>query len=305
MMNKQHGLRLDLSSVALRNGDPETLVRQARELAEPHGFTIGIQMHNISTALELESMAQLGVPLSFHAPVISEYMMNFAAEDPATAWQAAEEQVLLMRRYRVNRAVFHAFRMTDQAVPAFGHGLSYDDCMKPARRDELMRRSGSRFVCDFTGLEEFRLRRDRLKANLAKLRKRYPQIVWCVENDFPAYGAGDLRGGDLAYLENPVCIDTGHMWATAKMLNLDFHREIQTALDSGNVQMIHLHASRYKFSMDAELWGDGHLPLDYPNDMDLPAVVKACKAAGVPHFVLEIPPMTIHDVETFLRFYGE
>ncbi|MPM21985.1 hypothetical protein SDC9_68435 [bioreactor metagenome] len=302
-MMKADDLRLDLSSLALHDGDTAELVRAARKLAEPHGFTVGVQVHNTASAMDLERMAGLGVPLSFHTPILSEYVMNLAAADNAPAFAVAEEQMAFMRRYKVDRAVFHGFRMTDLPIPAFGNGRSYDYCMKPANRPELARREGSRFVCDFTADPEFLMRRDRVKANLALLRKRYPAITWCVENDFPAYGSGNLRGSDLAYLEHPVCLDTGHLWASAKMLGFDFYREMQIALDSGHVRMIHFHASRYTFDMDHEDWGDGHLPLDHPTAISLARVAQACRAAGVGHYVLEIPTATLRDVETFLRLY--
>lgn len=303
-MEKDCNLRLDLTSTALKGEDAPELVRRARALAAPHRITIGIQLHNTAELPEVGRLARLGAPLSFHAPVGGRFNMNFAAEDASLTFQMADEQAELMRRFGADRAVFHGFIMTDLPVPAFGHGKSYDECMKSVCRPELVRHEGSRFVSDFTGTAEFLERRERVKNNLKLLRARHPDILWCVENDFPGYGSGDLRGRDLAYLEHPVCLDTGHLWAASKMLDLDFYREIEVMLASGNVKMVHFHASRYTFDMDYDEWGDGHLPLDYPTAMDLKWIAQACKKANVPHFVLEIAPETLRNVERFIELYG-
>ena len=45
---------------------------------------------------------------------------------------------------------------------------------------------------------------------------------------YPAHTTLMLRGRDLAYLEHEVCMDTGHLWASSKMLDLDFYEEAET-----------------------------------------------------------------------------
>ena len=67
--------------------------------------------------------------------------------------------------------------------------------------------------------------------------------------------------------------------------------------------MVHFHASRYTFDMDHDRWGDGHLPLDHPTAMDVARIVRECKRAGVPHFVLEIHAGTARDVVRFIELY--
>ena len=296
-------IRLDLTSSALRGENAFEIVQGSLAAAAGHDVEIGIQMHNIATREEVERMRTMNVPLSFHAPVGGAWLLNFAARDASLTFRECDKQSEMMHRYGVDRAVFHCFVMTDLPVPAFGHGKSYDECMKPVCRPELLRAPGSRFVRDFTGTAEFLERRDRVKENLRKLRELHPEILWCVENDFPGYGAGDLRGCDLAALDSPVCFDTGHMWATSKMLDLDFYHELEVALASGNVRMVHFHVSRYTFDMDYEQWSDGHLSLDHPTAMDLARIVQMCKRAGVPHFVLEINAGTARDVVRFIELY--
>ncbi|MBE6367695.1 MAG: hypothetical protein E7052_07305 [Lentisphaerae bacterium] len=298
-------LLIDITSAALGKPGAAEWMSSAQTLAAQYNAVIGVQVHNSALVNEFELAVACNYPLSFHAPVLGEYMMNFAAEDASLSWQMAAEQADLMRRYQVKRAVFHGALMTDLAIYAFGHGMSYHECMMQAQRSDLLRSSGSFFVRDYTASDEYLLRRDRLKNNLLELRKRYPDLLWCVENDFPAHTAGVLRGCDLAYLEHPVCFDTGHMWAASKMLELDFYAELDAALAGGMVEMIHLHASKHKFSAPHDSWGDGHLPLNIATDMDIAKIIRKCRQNQVKHIVLEIADASLSDVQTVLRYYFE
>ena len=297
--------RIDLSSTIFDQKDLRWL-GEAWDLLDQHGFSFGIQVHNSAADEELEMAANAGFMLSFHLPVQGRYMLNFAAEDTSKSWDIIKEQYELMVQYSVCRTVFHGFLMTDKDICAFGHGKSYYDCMNAARRIELLRSPVSNFVRDFTNTDEFLMRRERLKENLERLRFEYGEYHWCIENDFPAITSGMLRGSDMAYLKHELCFDTGHMWATSKMLDLDFYEELNTALESECVEMIHLHASKYTFDMPHDQWGDGHLPLTYPNSaIDLKKVVQMCKNAGVGHFVLECGTTQLEDIKLFLRYYFE
>ena len=298
-------LVIDISSTALSKPGAEKWMIQAKELAAQYNAVLGVQVHNSALQEEFDLAISSNYPLSFHSPVMGEYMMNFSSEDPALSWQMAAEQAALMKKHNVFRSVFHAALMTDKPIYAFGHGMTYQECMRQANRTELAREPGLPFIADYTNSEEYLMRRERLKNNLKELKKRYPEFLWCVENDFPAFVAGVLRGSDLAYLEHEVCFDTGHMWATSKMLDLDFYEELQKALQSGNVKMIHLHASKYTFDMPHGKWGDGHLPLNYPTAMDIPYIIRQCRNADVKHIVLEIGTAALEDVQTVLRYYFE
>ena len=298
-------LVIDITSAALSRPGAAEWMQKAQKAADMYNAILGVQVHNSALADEVELAVASNWPLSFHSPVLGEYMMNFAAVDASTSWKMAAGQVEMMKKYNVSRSVFHAALMTDMDIYAFGHGMTYHECMMQSNRPELLRRDEAPFIRDYTDSEEYLMRRDRLKNNLAELKKRYPDFLWCVENDFPAYVAGVLRGQDLAYLEHEVCFDTGHMWATGKMLDLDFYEELNTALASGNVKMIHLHASKHTLDMPHSKWGDGHLPLNHPTAMDIPYIIRRCRECSVKHIVLEIASASLADVETVLQHYFE
>ncbi len=302
----QGSLIIDITSAALKKNPAwQQWMNHASDLAAQYGAILGVQIHNSALEDEFDLAVKSNYPLSFHAPVLGEYMMNFAAEDAAVSWKMADEQAVLMKKLQVTRAVFHAALMTDKNIYAFGHGMTYHECMRQSARPELLRDDCEFFIRDYTDTEEYLQRRERLKSNLKLLREKYPEYLWCVENDFPGHVAGVLRGRDLAYLEHPVCFDTGHMWATAKMLDLDFYEEMDAVMASGNVKMIHLHASRHKFENPHNTWGDGHLPLNHAANMDIPRIIRSCRQHDVRHIVLEIADAGLDDVKTVLRYYFE
>ena len=296
--------RLDITSAVLNQVD-HSWIFEARHLAEAAGVELGMQVHNSASDEVLAMAENTGLPLSFHSPVQGRFLFNFAAENVDLYWQMIEEQYALMQKYKVERTVFHCFLMTDAVIGAFGHGKTYGECMLAGFRRELVRAPGSRFVRDFTNCDEFVMRRERVKNNLRRLRELHPDCLWCVENDFPAYTSGMLRGEDLAYIDHETCFDTGHMWATCKMLDRDFYCELDNALSGGKVRMVHLHASRYTMDMPHEEFGDGHLPLTTPTEIDLGLVVRKCRNAGSSHFVLEIGNAALEDIKIFLSYYNE
>ena len=146
------------------------------------------------------------------------------------------------------------------------------------------------------------MRRERVKKNLAELKRRFPQINWCIEVDLPFYGAGSILPEDMIYLDFPVCLDTGHFWCACGTFKKDFHHEVGKFLKSGRVEMIHLHASIYDQSIPVDQWRDGHKVLATPNAMDLPRFVRSCAAAGVRHFVLEIFDSSPQDLELLVQW---
>ena len=301
---KNHPLQLDITSAVLLQPDCGWL-KDAQKLLAQYNGQLGIQMHNTSSPELLDKAVSTKLPLSLHAPVFDKYQLNLAAANADISWAILDHQYDIMKKHNINRAVFHGFLMTDQAIEAFGHGKDWYECMNRARRPELLRAADSNFVCNFTQSAEFIARRNILKNNLQLLTEKYPDICWCIENDYPGVVSGLLRGEDMQAIEHELCFDTGHMWITCKMLDLNMYEELNTALSSGMVQMVHFHNSPYTFDMPHEQWSDGHQPLNTPGAMDLKRIAQTCKQSGVWHFVLEIGNASLADVEIFLQYYFE
>ena len=143
-----------------------------------------------------------------------------------------------------------------------------------------------------------------MKSNLKILRERYRDLTICIENDYPAFGEGSMLPKDVSFYEHPLCLDTGHLWITSHLFGLDFFEAAAEIIASGNVKMMHLHASKYDDSYDDRAWGDGHLPLSIPNaeNMRLRELVKLAVSSGLRHIVLEITSGTEDDVRILLGY---
>ena len=299
--------RLEFTSGVFRDLEHrERILNNSRELCARCGVEFGVQLHNTCTYDEIKFFIDNGVPLSAHAPVEQPYNWNFAVADMTSIWKAVDENIAYLRGLGVSRMVFHGFFMTDVPVPAFGHGKSFWECMKTVLRPELMRWEGIMLNGDFTALPEYKERQKRVKANLAVLREKYPDLTICLENDFPAVGEGDMLPRDMAGYGHPLCLDTGHLWIAARLFGVDFVEAANEMIASGNVRMMHLHASKYDDSYPDERWSDGHLPLSIPNaaNMHLCEIVRNAVAAGLRHIVLEIASGTEEDIRIALRYLG-
>lgn len=296
---------LDFTSSPFKKSDGIANLAECRKTAEEYGFDFGVQLHNTAGADEIKNLTTAGVKLSAHAPLVAEYAINLGAKSFDPAKKLIEENCKMFRKLGINRTVFHGFGMTDEPIPMFGGGRSYDECMQQIFRPELSIDGNSRICCDFTHSEEFKERQLRVKERLAYIRKTYPDILWCIENDFPAYGSANIFSENSIFLENPICLDSSHLWATAYIYDRDFHEETIKFLESGQVKMVHIHASIYTDKVAKADWSDGHLTLNTPNEMELPRFVKACRDANVKHYVLEIPGGNSDDIHAFAEMWNQ
>lgn len=296
-------LIIDFTSSAVVGENGGELVRQAVEACAGYGFQFGIQLHNTSTLEKIEKAASFGVPLSIHAPLLSDFLINLGAESPDESFRVIDDNAKLMRRFGCTKAVFHGFTMTDKPVPAFGRGRSYDECMQSIFRPELCL-PGSRICRNFFDTDEFRERNGRIAQRLEYIREQYPDLTFCIENDFPAYGSAALLPEAMRNYNHPMCLDSSHLWASAFVFDRDFKTEVKNFLSTGKIEMVHLHASKYDHTFAKEEWSDGHLPLSTSNRMDLPWFVSSCKAAGCRHIVLEIVKGSIDDIHIFAKMWN-
>lgn len=261
-----------------------------------HGFEFGIQIHNTAEESQIEEITGLGVPMSFHAPILSDFQINLASEDPGPSMEAFAKTAELMRRHNVDKAVFHGFNMTDLPIPSFGRGRDYTVSFASSIRKELSLPDSA--ICrDFFGTDEYRLRNARVNRRLAGIRQEYHDVSFLLENDFPAYGSGSIFAEHIAGMKNPICLDSSHLWASSHVFDRDFHMEAEAFLKSGLVEMVHLHASAYTSEIPKGRWSDGHLPLNTKNSMDLPRFIRMCRNYSVLHFILEINGLSRADID--------
>jgi hypothetical protein len=305
MNSNKDQILLDVTSSAFIGDAGYRNLLECRKACEQHGLTFGVQLHNTATREEIERIAGFGVPMSAHAPLFSEYGINLAAKDAGLSMTELRRNAEIMRRYKMTRAVFHGFVMTDLPVPAFGRGRSYDASMSQIFRPEMSIDGVSRICGDFLNTEEYAMRRDYVKKRLEIVREEFPDLLFCIENDFPAYGSANLFAGDsAASFGHPICLDSCHLWTAAFVYDRDFHQEVSEFLSKCEVAMVHLHASLFTSDTVKTEWGDGHLPLSTPNLLDLPRFVRNCRDAVVKHFVLEIIQATPEDIHEFAAMWN-
>jgi hypothetical protein len=296
---------LDFTSSPFKKADGMANLAECKKTAEEYGFDFGVQLHNTADADEVKTLANAGIKLSAHAPLVAQHAINLASKSFTLAKQLIDDNCKMFRKLGITQTVFHGFGMTDEPIPMFGPGGSYDECMKNIFRPELSIDGESRICCDFTHSDEFKERQLRVKERLAYIRETYPDILWCIENDFPAYGTANIFSENSIFLENPICLDSSHLWTTAFVFDRDFHEETIKFLDSGQIKMAHIHASVYTDKVAKADWSDGHLTLNTPNSMDLPRFVRACRDANVRHYVLEIPSGNSEDIHAFAKMWNQ
>lgn len=294
-------LQLQLTSNPFNSENGAALCAECRRACEQYGYEFGIQLHNSAPEEEIERCVSFQVPLSAHLPLLAQYCINLAAEHGEEAQLELAASAALMREYGISLAVFHGFRMTDEPTPAFGRALSYRDAMKGGFRADLSFDGKSCFNCDFTDRPEFLERRGLVRERLEKLRRDYPGLTICIENDFPSYGSANMFARDMIALKHPICLDISHLWASCHLLGRDFHGEVEKIVASGLVRMVHFHASIYTTDIPILKWSDGHQPLRTPNRMDLPRLARLFRRAGLNLIVLEIPGGSVQDIHDFAR----
>ena len=293
-------MKIHLSSTAFRGKDFEEVWNSCLETASGYGFELGIQLHNSENESLVRTLAEKQIPLSIHAPLLQERNWNLAVKNPEEVFSAMEQNVQFFRSAGVTETVFHGGVMADFSPEAFGHGKSYHECMRSVYREELTLFPGKVYNRDFTDLAEYRERQVLLQENLALLRKRFPDMHFSLENDFPAYGSMNMLFRDMVKLSHPLCLDTGHLWVSCHLLKRDFHKEVELAAESGLVRMCHFHESIYNSSIPPEQWGDGHRERSIRNpDLDLGRVLRTLARGGCQLFVFEFSQITAEDLAIF------
>ena len=299
-------MKIHFSSTAFHDVGWRDKLDRCRAFAENSGWEFGVQLHNTAPVQVIDNLAREGVPLSVHGPLNQDRFWNLARADFQDTLQAMDRNFAEFEKLGICEVVFHSALMCDFSPEAFGHGKSYDECMRPVYRPEFARFPGLRFNRDFTAEPEYRQRMERQKENLRLVRERFPGFLICIENDFPAYTGMNMFFRDMVRLDSPLCLDTGHLWITVHQAGIDFQQEIKTAAASGLLRMCHLHSSSYTSAIPADQWSDGHrkLTLDNP-EMDLPQAVRTLAASGLEFFVLEIADADRDDLEILKQWLDQ
>ena len=296
-------MKIHFTSGAFHEKDWKDKLHRCRECAAAFGWDFGVQLHNTAPAEIIGNLMREKVPLSVHAPLNQDRFWNLARVHIQDTLAAIDRNFAEFEKMGVREVVFHSGLMCDFSPEAFGHGKTYDECMRPVFRPELARYPGRPFNRDFTSEPEYRQRMEVQAENLRLVRSRYPDFLICAENDFPAYTGMNMFFRDMVRLGSPLCLDTGHLWISTHQAGVDFQREVGFAAASGLLRMCHFHSSCYTVAVPADRWSDGHRKLSPVNpEMDLARVFRTLSGSGLDFFVLEIPDADVDDLMLLKRW---
>ncbi len=296
------GIHVEYSSAALWKSDYAEKLAAAEQFCEKQGWTFGVQVHNVSTPEQMDKLAAAGAKLSFHAPTAGcKYYMNLGNIDERYAMESLARSAEDMRRYNGKLAVFHGFIMTDAPIEIFNTMRSYDDCMAKAYRPELAR-DGAALNRDFFGTEEYAVRRERVKTRLKRIHQENQGILWCIENDYPAYSKGLLLAEQMLFMESPLCLDVSHLWVSCLLFGKDFLEQVEMLAASGRVACLHLHANPLRNDAPLKDYRDGHYGLGKENQMNLPEVCRMLYKAGLIHWTIETGQASLADLELLAKW---
>ena len=130
----------------------------------------------------------------------------------------------------------------------------------------------------FLETEEFCNYQNTVKTNMKQLREMYPSYTLCIENDFPGIGNGNQTPAHLIYLDCPIWLDTGHLWASAILNKFDFYTGIDTICKQCRVIGAHLNTNRTPLNWNFKSPdGDTHSHFSRECDMDMDRVIGILK----------------------------
>ncbi|MDD3154541.1 MAG: hypothetical protein PHS41_06710 [Victivallaceae bacterium] len=291
-------MRIEITSSPFKGANGIEIYQRLQARAIQLGFSLGVQFHNTVTQEELEMWRHHPeVPKSAHAPVLPDCHLNFAARECKTSFALLERNAELFCKFGIDSSVFHAFVMTDEAIAPIRSSRDYTTVLSKCVRSELLI-PGSLLNRDFTELPEYRMRCERMKSNLAEVKRRFAgKVRFCIETDFPFLGYGSMFARDMAQWDFPVCLDTSHLWCTCGINHLDYQREVDAFFDTCDVMMLHFHASPFAADTPPDRFWDGHQNLFCPNTMNLPLVLRKALKHDCTHLVLEIPTVDERDLD--------
>ncbi len=296
-------LHLDISSSSVSKEDGLNLLKEFKETIEKNGFNFGVQLHNTAKSSTIQMLVDNAIPLTVHSPITGKYSLNLATKNSSEIFSAFDENAQFLRKLNVNKSVFHGFSMCDQLIPRMENFSDYDKYLKLIDREELHLNANFPQNKDYTNSEEFLNRRDILKENLKIIRERYPDITFCIENDLPIYNYSSMRIKDLLYLEHPICLDIGHLWASSLLLDFDFYAEVELALQSPQLKMIHFHNSPITSKTPKTQIADGHIGFEKCYELDFQKVFSLFMKYDIEYLVLEITQITQKDIEIVRKMY--
>ncbi|MDE1889198.1 MAG: hypothetical protein KGI30_02940 [Planctomycetota bacterium] len=295
-------IRIELSTMCFYHGNTFAKIKQCKNLMELHGFEFGIQLHNSITKELYNEIKGLDVKFSIHAPILSDYFINLANNDFDTILTNFKNTAYIMQTLHSNIALFHGFFMTQK--PIKNDPANYGKVLRDAI-DNKYRLNDTRVMDPkFLETEEFRNYQNAVKKNMKRLRDQYSSYILCIENDFPGIGNGNQTPAHLIYLDCPIWIDVGHLWASAILNKFDFYIGLDTICRQCNVVGVHLNTNQTPLNWNFKSpYGDTHSHFSEEYDMDMHKTIHILKKNQINHFTIEVIDGDLEDIIFFIQTY--
>ncbi len=294
--------KIELSTVCFNHNNILEKIKRCKDFVESHGFNFGIQLHNSITQDLYNTIKKLNIEYTVHAPVLSDYFINLAGSDFNTIYTGFQNTARIMQSIQSNIALFHGFFMTQKLIK--NDPANYGKVLRDAI-DKRFRLNDTRVMDPkFLKTEEFRIYQNAVKTNMKRLREMYPSYILSIENDFPGIGNGNQTPEHLLYLDCPIWLDTGHLWASAILNRFDFYTGLDEICKKCQVTGVHLNTNQTPLAWDLKYpYGDTHSHFSRDYDMDMDKTIGILKKNRITHFTLEIIDGDLEDVTFFIQAY--
>ena len=225
-----------------------------------------------------------------------------ANNDFETVLSAFQNTAHVMQSLKCNVALFHGFFMTLR--PIKNDPNKYNKVFRDAI-DKKYRLNTTRVMDPkFLVTEEFRNYQNTVKTNMKQLRERYSSYILCMENDFPGIGNGNQTPEHMIYLDCPIWLDTGHLWASAILNKFDFYQGLESVCKNCQVIGVHLNTNRTALNWNLKYPdGDTHSHFSKKYDMNMDKIISILKKNHINHFTIEIIDGDVEDINFLIETY--
>jgi hypothetical protein len=295
-------MKIELSTMCFYHGDALAKIKRCRNLIESHKFEFGIQLHNSITKDLYNKIKTLDVTFTIHAPIFSDYFINLANNDFKTVLASFQNTANVMQSLQSNVALFHGFFMTQR--PIKNDPANYNKVLHDAIDNKYLLKNTRVMDPKFLETEDFQKYQNTVKKNMKQLREKYPSYTLCMENDFPGIGNGNQTPAHLMYLDCPIWLDIGHLWASAILNKFDFYTGLEAVCKQCQVIGVHLNTNRTPLDWNLKYPdGDTHSHFSKEYDMDMYKIISILKKNQITHFTIEVIDGDVDDVNFFIETY--
>lgn len=293
---------IEMSTMCFKEAEVFTKVKNCKEMVESQGFEFGIQLHNTISRELYSKIKGYDVKYTVHAPLFSQHFINLAGDNFERIVEDFENTANILEELNSAIAVLHGFFMTTK--PIKNDPSHYGKVLREAIDSKYLLHNTRVMNPEYLATEEFQGYQKRVKINMERLRSHFPAYILCMENDFPGLGNGNQTPEHLKYLDCPIWLDVGHLWASAILNKFDFYQGLNEICTQCSVMGVHLNTNQTPLDWNFKApMGDTHSHFSTDYDMDMKKIISLLKENHIRHFTIEIIDGNEKDVAFFIETY--